>query len=125
MILLLFQILLDAATDAFKNKGNQKLSHLFKSLEKVVWFTLAWHLVNIQFHQFPELILLYLALRVALFDLIINLVMGWKWDYIGLPSTSWYGKLVNWFVDLYGVGSFIYLKIIALFLAVCEIINLW
>lgn len=117
MILLLIQILLDATGDVFRLKKRQILQHVCESLQIAVWFAFAYCNVD----NWIDTIIFYVALRFAIFDLIWNLWTGQKWYYVGLSTTSIYG----WFMNKFSIGSVLFLKFVALFLVVCEIINLW
>lgn len=125
MILLLFQILLDSSGDAFRVKKWQKLQHICEALQIVIWFVLAWFLVNVQFHDWQYLGIFYVCLRFVLFDLIYNLWTGNELTYIGDPENSMYATLLNWIFKGNLQAGVMTLKGIALFLLICEIINLW
>jgi hypothetical protein len=129
MILLFFQILLDASGDAFRLKGWQKLQHSFESLQIIVWFWIAWLLTNNQFHHWQELALLYISARFVFFDAIFKVWTKQPISYVGLPETSLYAYILDLiFVKTKfataesGANT---LKLLAFMVMICEIYNLW
>ena len=89
-LILLGIVLLDALGDGLRWIGKQVAHHAVEILKEAVWLSML-----VYFTGEPNLIVMYLTARIALFDPIINLVAGQGLGYVG--SSSLYDKALKWF----------------------------
>ena len=83
-------ILLDAVGDAFRSRGWQIPHHLMEALHEGSWIGLLYY-----FTGWVNIIPVYILSRIAIFDVVYNLVAGNKLSYIG--KSSIYGIVMTWF----------------------------
>lgn len=90
--ILIFQIVFDALGDSTKNKFRQH----FYQVMMIISLFMAFNLV-LKFGyeiDFWRIILGYVLLRYAIFDILYNVLSKLSWCYIG--NTSYYDKVLKW-----------------------------
>jgi hypothetical protein len=90
---LLLLVILDATGDAFRIQGWQVLHHSIESLQVAGWLA-----VWILFRFNPVYIAMYILGRFVTFDVVLNLIVGNDWWYVG--ETSLYGRFLSWLAGL-------------------------
>ena len=85
-------IILDATGDAFRSRGWQIAHHIMEAVHEGVWLALL-----VFFTQSYNLIPIYILCRVAIFDVVYNLIAGKKLNYVG--ESSVYGIVMGWFSE--------------------------
>lgn len=91
-LILLGVSLIDAAGDAFRARRWQVIHHSMEVLGVATWF-LIWALFEFNWLY----ITMYITGRIALFDLVFNLIARNKLNYIG--TSSFYARILGWFTD--------------------------
>lgn len=89
-LILLAVSFIDAAGDAFRARRWQVIHHSMEVLGIATWF-LIWALFDFNWVYLT----MYITGRLALFDLVFNLIARNKWNYIG--TSSLYGRVLGWF----------------------------
>jgi hypothetical protein len=89
-IILLGIVLLDALGDGLRWIGKQVAHHTVEILREAIWLAMV-----VYFTGQPELIVMYITARIALFDPLINLIAGKGLGYVG--SSSLYDRILKWF----------------------------
>jgi len=91
-LILLGQVIIDAAGDAFRIHKWQVIHHIMESLLLVTFFIL-W-----KFFEFNMIYpLLYVTGRIWAFDPLLNWIAGYQLTYAG--KSSLYGRLLSWFMN--------------------------
>jgi len=83
-------ILLDASGDAFRSRGCQVVHHIFEATHEAIWLGLLAY-----FTKSYNIIPIYILCRIAIFDVLYNLIAGNKLNYVGKSSV--YGIVMTWF----------------------------
>jgi hypothetical protein len=94
-LLLIVLVIWDATGDALRAKGKQIPHHLLESVSVALWLFLLVALDREWLKWHDRLIVMYITIRIAIFDVIFNVIKGNKWSYVG--ESSIYGKLLSWF----------------------------
>lgn len=89
-LILLATSAIDSAGDAFRARRWQIVHHSMEVLGVAVWF-LIWALFEFNYIY----ITMYITGRLAIFDILFNLIARNKWNYIG--TSSLYGRILGWF----------------------------
>ena len=89
-LILLAVSLIDAAGDAFRARKWQVIHHSMEVLGVATWF-LIWALFDFNW-IYPTM---YVTGRLALFDVVFNLIARNKLNYIG--TSSLYARILGWF----------------------------
>lgn len=110
-------LLLDAIGDGLRTKGRQILHHI---CEVAVLLLFGALIIYVNYHplsgfELQWLVVYYLTARIAGFDLIYNIIVGNKWNYVGYNSI--FDKAMR-------IHGFQFFKVISLVTAVCAIIRL-
>ena len=95
-LIFLVLILLDAVGDALRAKGKQVPHHTLEVGHIVGWFMIAVITARGWLAWSDLMIVMYITLRIAIFDVVFNIIRGNKWSYIG--ESSLYGIVLTWFV---------------------------
>ena len=113
MILLLYilSILCGASGDGLNDSGKKTAGHILKALEVLCLLIVVLYYTG----GFGWLIAAYIALRVALFDVVYNLTSGKPLCYHG--TSSLWDKFVGWFnppcwAELFGRVVFLIFAIV-------------
>ena len=117
IIILTLILISDAVGDGQRTRGNQVIHHFFEVVMIALFFAI---IVIVNYNMLSGfelrwLLVYYLSLRLAGFDLIYNITAGNKWNYIG--NSSLYDRLMKTY-------SFQFFKVLALITAICSIIRL-
>lgn len=91
LLLLLLQVVLDAAGDAFRTRKWQIPHHAFEALQIAVWIFI-W--AKFEFELY--FIWMYVIGRFWAFDMVYNLITKEELWYVG--KTSLYGRFFSWFI---------------------------
>jgi len=91
-LVLLAVSMIDSAGDAFRVRRWQIIHHSMEVLGVAVWF-----LISALFEFNYIYITMYITGRLAIFDLMFNLIARNKWNYIG--TSSLYGRILGWFTE--------------------------
>jgi hypothetical protein len=105
--LLVLSILSDAIGDASLDTGDKMNGHLFASLSILLLLLLLAIGREVTIGQWIWLVVGYVFIRFAIFDLTYNAIADLPWYYIG--STSLYDKVMS----LWGGGALLFARIIA------------
>lgn len=97
-LILTLLIIYDAVGDALRARGKQIPHHILESVSVAAWFALIVIIARGRLEWSDRLIVMYITLRIAIFDIIFNVIKGNKWSYVG--ESSLYGKLLIWFTGL-------------------------
>ncbi len=97
-LMLLLVIAYDAVGDALRAKGKQIPHHILEVVGVMMWFLILVFLVRGKLEWHDRLIVMYITLRIAIFDVIFNVIKGNKWSYVG--KSSIYGMVMSWFTNL-------------------------
>jgi len=83
-------ILLDASGDAFRSRGWQIAHHIMEAVHEAIWLGLLAY-----FTKSYNIIPIYILCRIAIFDVLYNVIAGNKLNYVGISSV--YGIVMTWF----------------------------
>jgi hypothetical protein len=97
-LIFLLLILLDAVGDALRARNKQVPHHTLEVIHIIGWFFIAVIVARGWLEWSDRQIVMYITLRIAIFDVIFNVIKGNKWSYVG--ESSLYGRFMNWFTDL-------------------------
>ena len=114
-LLLLAQVVIDSAGDAFRFRGWQIVSHMAESIQIAGWFAI-WALFGFE----PWFIVMYIMGRIVLFDIVFNIIAGNKIFYVG--TSDLLGKLLHKLPVAPELPMFI-IKFMALLVWVAGILN--
>jgi len=117
LIILTLILISDAIGDGQRTRGNQVIHHFLEGVMIALFFAI---IVIVNYNMLSGfelrwLLVYYLSLRLAGFDLIYNISAGNKWNYFG--ENSLYDRLMK-------NNGFQFFKVMALVTAVCSIIRL-
>ena len=117
IIILTLILISDAVGDGQRTRGNQVIHHFLEGVMIALFFAI---IVIVNYNMLSGfelrwLLVYYLSLRLAGFDLIYNITAGNKWNYFG--NSSLYDRLMKTY-------SFQFFKVLALITAICSIIRL-
>jgi len=130
MILLtaLIIILSEAIAEGLVKRHCEKLSDIiFKGWVQILILAilfLTWIAVAIRidsYYPVIKMIVGYILLRYALFDVVFNVSAGLGINHIG--TTKLYDKILSWIRDMWGIGTIWFTKVIALFWAVAWLLK--
>ena len=97
-LIFLVLILWDAVGDALRAKGKQIPHHILEAVSVALWLLIAVIVARGWLEWRDSQIVMYITLRIAIFDVVFNIVKGNKWSYIG--ESSIYGRVLTWFTSL-------------------------
>lgn len=91
-LMLMLIVVLDAAGDAFRLRRKQFIHHGFEVLAVATWFILL-----LGKHDFVAIhLVMYVLIRIAIFDVTFNLISGLPIKHIG--SSSIWDTVMRWFI---------------------------
>ena len=94
-LLLTLLIIWDAVGDGLRAKGKQIPHHILEAVSVALWLLLLVIVARGRLIWYDKLIVMYITMRIAIFDVIFNIVRGNKWFYVG--TSSIYGIVLSWF----------------------------
>ena len=97
-LIFLVLILWDAVGDGLRAKGKQIPHHILEAVSVALWLAIALIVARGWLEWRDSQIVMYITLRIAIFDIIFNIVKGNKWSYVG--TSSIYGIVLSWFTKL-------------------------
>lgn len=97
-LLLTLLVIWDAIGDGLRAKGKQVPHHLLESVSVALWLFLLVIVARGRLEWHDRLIVMYITIRIAIFDVIFNVIKGNKWSYVG--TSSIYGIVLSWFTNL-------------------------
>ena len=97
-LIFLVLILWDATGDALRAKGKQIPHHILEAVSVAAWLLIALIIARGWLVWYDTQIVMYITLRIAIFDVIFNVIKGNKWSYVG--KSSIYGIVLSWFTKL-------------------------
>lgn len=84
---------IDAIGDGLRMRGRQVMHHMAEVVGVALWFVI-WFSMDVS-GRFFDIIWMYVLIRIALFDVIVNLVAGQRVSYVG--KSSLYERLLTQF----------------------------
>lgn len=97
-LLLTLLIIWDATGDALRARGKQIPHHILESVSVAAWLILLIIVARGRLIWYDSYVVMYITMRIAIFDVIFNIIKGNKWSYVGRSSI--YGIVVGWFTNL-------------------------
>ena len=96
-LMLTLVIIYDAVGDALRAKGKQIPHHILEVVGVAMWFVIVVLIARGRLEWHDKLLIMYITCRIAIFDVIFNVIKGNKWSYVG--TSSIYGIVVSWFTN--------------------------
>jgi hypothetical protein len=97
-LIFLVLILWDAIGDGLRAKGKQIPHHILETVSVALWLFITVIIARGWLVWDDTQIIMYITLRIAIFDVIFNIIKGNKWSYVG--KSSIYGIVLSWFTNL-------------------------
>ncbi len=97
-LLFMLVIVYDAVGDALRAKGFQIPHHILEVIGVSMWFAIVILIARGDLEWSNKQLVMYITLRIAIFDIIFNVIKGNKWSYVG--TSSIYGIVLSWFTKL-------------------------
>jgi hypothetical protein len=128
IILAIFLILFESAYEGFKTRSLDVLSEFIEGFYRLVVtsFAFLWLCdiaVPIVIDHVPVIKVLigYILLRFAIFDVLWNLCAGMSLNYIG--NTKLYDKFLQKIRSLWGIGTIWFVRFVALCVSLAFLLN--
>jgi len=129
LLLILFLIVFEAFYEGMKIRGWYAVSEWAENiyLAGVTLMSLAWiagiQVLHSEYVPFWKLIISYLFIRFALFDLVLNLFADLRWFYIG--RTKMFDRFFRWLIEKgrVAVGLIWFARFILLCIALAWVFN--